>query len=273
MIIEDRLAFASDCVRILRELRSKVKEPQDITKDYILRGAIERYLHLALEAIIDVGMRLTSILGLTKPERYRDIARVFRDCGVLGDDEAKRLELWIGLRNILVHGYARIDYGKIYEVLNEVDELKYFVEKIYEYVRSRGIDPQDEVSREVMGKVRDVLGRYGDVVFAYIFGSYATGKRREGSDVDIAIYTRRSMGWREYIRLIFELEDKLGVSVDVVDLRTAPLLLAYEVITKGIVVIDRNREERVNFETKILKEFLDLKPRLERHYSKIISRQ
>ncbi|MEM0249150.1 MAG: hypothetical protein QXT53_08640 [Ignisphaera sp.] len=56
-----------------------------------------------------------------------------------------------------------------------------------------------------------------------------------------------------------------------VDLRTAPLLLAYEIISNGVVIVDRDREKRLEFEAKILREYLDLKPRLERYYSDILS--
>jgi predicted nucleotidyltransferase len=59
-------------------------------------------------------------------------------------------------------------------------------------------------------RVRKVLERESDVVFAYIFGSYATGEWREGSDVDVAAYARRPLGWRKRVRLALELEDRLG---------------------------------------------------------------
>jgi uncharacterized protein YutE (UPF0331/DUF86 family)/predicted nucleotidyltransferase len=273
VIIKDRLAFAKNYIKVLYELRSRVKEPRDIIEDYILRGAIERYLHLALEAIIDVGMRLASTLGLKKPERYRDVARVFRDCGAIDVDDMKRLELWIGLRNILVHGYAEIDYEKLYQALSEIDELELFVEKIYECVEGRDIDPQAKTLEGIVGKVREVLERKENVIFAYVFGSYATGKYIRGSDIDIAVYTKKPLKWRELIELALELEDSLGVEVDVVDLRTAPLLLAYEVISKGVVVVERDKEERIGFETRVLKEYLDLKPRLERYYSEVLSKR
>ncbi|MDK6027921.1 DUF86 domain-containing protein [Ignisphaera sp. 4213-co] len=256
----------------MKLLRSKVRDLRYF-EDYVLRGAIERYLHLAIEAIIDVGMRIASILKLIKPERYRDVAKIFRECGVLSYDESKRLELWIGLRNVLVHGYARIDYGKLYEVLQNIEELENFVNRIFEYVANRGVDPQKESLSNIVDSVKKVLEKRSNIVFAYVFGSYATGVYRDESDVDVAIYTRNSMGWRELVELILELEDATNKKVDVVDLRTAPLLLACEVVSKGIVVVDRGVEERIDFEVKTLKECLDFRPRLEKYYSEVLSRQ
>lgn len=271
MIVKNRLAFAKSCIGILYKLRTSVGKPEDIAGDLVLRGAIERYLHLAIEAVIDAGMRLASLLKLGKPERYRDIARILRDCGILDASEARKLELWIDLRNILVHGYAEIDYEKLYGALSEVEELEHLVNKIYRYTADKNIDSEVRGDEDFVAKVREVLEKKSNILFAYIFGSRATSGYRDRSDIDVAIYAENLLKWREFIELALELEDYLGVRVDLVDLRTAPLLLAYEVISNGIVIIDRSREKRVEFETKILKEYLDLKPRLERYYSEILS--
>ncbi|MET1159624.1 MAG: HepT-like ribonuclease domain-containing protein [Thermoprotei archaeon] len=271
MIVRDRLAFAKNCIGILYKLRSSIGKPEDIVDDPVLRGAIERYLHLVLEAIIDTGMRLASIMRLGKPERYRDVAKMLRNCGILDDSEAKRLELWIGLRNILVHGYAEIDYEKLYEALNEIEELERFINKIYRYTVDKNIDPEIKDEEALIAKAREALEKRSDILFAYIFGSRATGRYRDKSDIDIAIYTEKPLRWREFVELALELEDSLGIRVDLVDLRTAPLILAYEIISNGVVIIDRNREKRVEFETRILKEYLDLKPRLEKYYDEILS--
>lgn len=272
MIIRDRLAFAENCIKILYKLRSGFREPRDIAEDVVLRGAVERYLHLALEALIDVGMRLASMLGLAKPERYRDVAKVFRDCGALDYAESRRLELWIGLRNILVHGYAEISYEELFKVLQEVEELESLVTKISRYVLSKDIDPQERALDRILAIVREVLEMESDIVFAYIFGSYATGRCSGESDVDIAIYSREPLSWRKLVELKLKLEDALDLNVDVVDLRTAPPLLTYEVISKGVVVMDRDRGERLSFETRALKEYLDLKLRLEKYYETLLSR-
>jgi hypothetical protein len=69
-----------------------------------------------------------------------------------------------------------------------------------------------------------------------------------------------------------ELEDRLSKRVDVVDLWIAPLLLAYEVVSKGLVVVDRDSEERINFEIRIMKEYLDMRPRLEKYYDEVFSK-
>lgn len=106
VIINDRLAMARSYVNILRSIRDRVRSIDDLNRDLVLKDAVERYLHLAVESLIDVGMRLCSILNLSKPERYRDIARILMNANILSDETGRLFELWIGFRNVLVHGYA-----------------------------------------------------------------------------------------------------------------------------------------------------------------------
>jgi len=71
-VIKDRLALIKIYLKVLHELRKKVKDIDYLTKDFIIRGAVERYLHLTIEALIDIGFRICSLIGL---EKTREISR------------------------------------------------------------------------------------------------------------------------------------------------------------------------------------------------------
>ncbi len=71
MIIKDRLSIAKSYVNVLLKLRERVKSVEELLYDPILRGAVERYLHLSVETLIDIGLRVCSTLSLEKPKRYR----------------------------------------------------------------------------------------------------------------------------------------------------------------------------------------------------------
>jgi len=264
--LRERLALVANYVGILENLRSRVSDIESL-RDPILRGAVERYLHLAVEALIDVSARLCSILRLRRPETYRDIARVLGEAGVLSYEDAKRLELWIGFRNILVHGYARIDPNRLLQALREAGELREIASRLAKFISERNLDPEvGEELRLLMERVRRVLERRDFIAWAYIFGSRVRGERVVKGDVDVAIYTSREVGWRELVEVMNELEDELRTRVDLVHLNTAPPTLAYEIVTTGVVVLDREPEERVGYEARVIKEYLDLKPRLEEYY-------
>ena len=71
----------------------------------------ERYLHLAIEAALDIANHVIADRGYEAPETYRDAFAILAAQGVLDADLARRLQGWAGFRNVLVHAYLAIDHG------------------------------------------------------------------------------------------------------------------------------------------------------------------
>jgi predicted nucleotidyltransferase len=97
------------------------------------------------------------------------------------------------------------------------------------------------------------------VQFAYLFGSRARGTEREGSDADVAVWLdgeRGSFG-AAALELIDVLGAAVGVDVDVVVLNQAPLLLRWQVLRHGRLLLERNRTRRVGFEALTMQQALD----------------
>ncbi|MDP3795057.1 MAG: nucleotidyltransferase domain-containing protein [bacterium] len=69
-----------------------------------------------------------------------------------------------------------------------------------------------------------------------LFGSQATGKRRPGSDTDVAVLSDHQLTLKEKTNLTVKLADALKVSdenIDLVDLWNASPLLQFEVARSG----------------------------------------
>jgi len=87
-------------------------------------------------------------------------------------------------------------------------------------------------------KTLDDLKHYLTTLFAkekvYLFGSYAKGTAREGSDVDIAVLGESSLR-EKMVRAKLDIEDSLlPFKVDLVDLSQSPYLKKI-VLEEGIV--------------------------------------
>ena len=274
-VLRERPALLVDYITILRELSGRVRDAGEFVQDPLLKGAVERYLHLAVEAIIDIGMRICSLKGLGKPERYRDLAVLLRRAGILSEEMAKELELWIGFRNILVHMYARIDPELVVDALRSIGELKNIAEELARGVESLGIDPPEAPAscREDIAKaIKEVLEKRAEVKLAYVFGSWAEGRATDRSDVDVAVYVGDRLGWRDYVALKNELEDAVGRPVDLVVLDNAPPALAYQAVARGMLIMAVDTGLMADVEAKVVKEWLDLRPRLEAYYEAVIRR-
>jgi len=102
---------------------------------------VERRLHICLEALIDVGLRIVSHLGLEKPERYRDLPVILVRSNVIPNNELEVFEKMISFRNVLVHLYAELDPARVYEALQKTDDIRRMASHIANFVRDKGVDP------------------------------------------------------------------------------------------------------------------------------------
>ena len=266
-VIRRRLVLLKQYIDILEGLRDKVSSPDDLRRDVVLRGAVERYLHLTVEALIDIGLHICSELGLRKPERYREIAYILGEKNIIDDRLSKILESWIGFRNILVHVYSRINISKIFEALNSIDEIKSLVSQISSKAMEMKMDP---IHDDVVKRICSVLCKDMNVLAIYIFGSYVSGRFSERSDIDIAVYMDGQIGWKKIVEMKYMLEDVLDRRVDLILLNDADLELAYMILSEGRRIFVRDVERVAEFEVKIVKKYLDMKPRLEEYYRKVI---
>ena len=95
-----------------------------------------------------------------------------------------------------------------------------------------------------------------DVREAYLFGSYAKGKEKEKSDIDIAIYINEELLKDSKKTFDFQIEHMMNLSdifrkeVDLVILNDASPLLKHEVISDGILVVDKDHDKLVEFKKR-----------------------
>ena len=72
-----------------------------------------------------------------------------------------------------------------------------------------------------------------------LFGSRARGAATKASDADVAVLADRSLGLEERMALAEELAGQLAVpadAIDLIDLSSAPPLLAREVAETGVLL-------------------------------------
>jgi len=111
--------------------------------------------------------------------------------------------------------------------------------------------------------IRFILPGFEEIDLAYVYGSFL--KRDDFRDIDIAIHLSEELHPYQRFKLSSKvarsLEKKIlpRVEFDVRVLNCAPAYFQYEVISKGIVVLERDRDMRVDFEAHLISEFLDLK--------------
>ncbi len=124
-----------------------------------------------------------------------------------------------------------------------------------------------------MGNHLETLVNYfqntGEVILAYLFGSWAVGAAGPDSDYDLGILVRAPSPELRY-RLHRDAMRILGTErVDVVRLNQAPVELAYGVIAQGQLLYERSLADRVEYEAYVLGRYGDMLPVLRRQREEI----
>jgi predicted nucleotidyltransferase len=95
---------------------------------------------------------------------------------------------------------------------------------------------------------------------AYLFGSVARGDDRPDSDIDVAVWLADDVGLIELGALGERLGAAVGARVDIVDLRSAPPLLCWQVVAEGQPLLVRDVLLRFDFEMDAVRRYEDTRP-------------
>lgn len=108
---------------------------KEISEDFTLRAAVERYFHLSIECVIDISYMIISDLKLKRPANYRHSIDLLGEQGVIPDEFAYYFAPITGFRNILVHEYAEIDFNLVYKHLqNDLKDLEKFCQYVVQFL-------------------------------------------------------------------------------------------------------------------------------------------
>lgn len=115
------------CNEYLNHLRNIIEEVEfeEFNNNPLLYGSAERFLHLSIEALIDIGNHIISDDNLGRVDVYKDIALILAENNYLSEVEEKLFIKIIAFRNILVHDYMDLDRDVIFNLLkNNLEDIR-----------------------------------------------------------------------------------------------------------------------------------------------------
>lgn len=127
--IEDKINKIKHYLDILIKFQKYSLE--QITKNVLLKGAVERYLYLATDSVISLIEMVVSFKSLQKPMYYSDSVDILSENGIISNNQQKLLHKIIGFRNIMAHDYEKVDYQIVYSILqNNLTDISEFCDYI-----------------------------------------------------------------------------------------------------------------------------------------------
>jgi uncharacterized protein YutE (UPF0331/DUF86 family) len=119
-ILRSLFAVIVERVKYLKEMSEELPTFLSFKRaDHKYKSAIERDLQVAIEACIDVGKVIIAEKRLRPPQSMKDVFSVLYENGFVDRRMLKNLENMVGVRNILVHRYEKIDLEIIYGILKK----------------------------------------------------------------------------------------------------------------------------------------------------------
>lgn len=104
--------------------------PENLNDNEYYRDALYYRLQVAIDATMDVIAMLCKDLGVSVKDDYSNLDELNKT-SMFSSNLIKELHRWNGLRNILVHGYNKIEEETVIKEKNEViSSLKTFVKEV-----------------------------------------------------------------------------------------------------------------------------------------------
>ncbi len=125
-ILRKRMNKLDEYLKVLRRLQRYERE--EFLSEPEHYGSAERFLHLSIEALLDMGNHVIADENMGVVDWYSDVPKLFAGKGFISSDLCEKWIRMIGFRNTLVHEYIDIDRAIVFEILQngleDIEQLK-----------------------------------------------------------------------------------------------------------------------------------------------------
>lgn len=129
-----KIATIDEYLQQLTEYRNV--DPDSYRSDWKTQRIVERTLHLAIEACMDLADSMVADRRLSVPDTGAATLETLANAGVVPAELGRSLARMVGFRNILVHNYARIDPSTVLRVLRtDIDDVARFRDAVLGEIR------------------------------------------------------------------------------------------------------------------------------------------
>ena len=128
-VIENKISAVKKYLKILTRYNKYSR--QEIEDNLDIRGAVERYLYLAVQATIDLADSVIAYKKFRKPSTMSESFHILQEEQIIPIELADKMVKMTGFRNIIAHDYEKINYDIVYDVLqNRLKDIEEFIEII-----------------------------------------------------------------------------------------------------------------------------------------------
>ena len=112
------------------------EEAREIIENNLKLRTVERLFQLIVDASIDINTHIISESDLHVPNDYQGTFATLGDNKILPLDFALKIAPSVGLRNLIIHKYGRVDLKKMVDdIKNEIKQYLEYLKYIDEFIK------------------------------------------------------------------------------------------------------------------------------------------
>lgn len=128
-VLESKISSIQKYLKILAGYQNYSQ--QQLEDDLHLKGSVERYLYLLTQSVLDLAEAIISFKDFRRPQTYSEFFDILQEEKLISKDLTEKLVKMAKFRNIISHDYENLDFGIIYDVLqNRLQDVEEFLKQI-----------------------------------------------------------------------------------------------------------------------------------------------
>jgi len=147
--IEKKIKTVQDRVKRLEQLSGKLDSLRDYQTSPDIKDIAERNLQVAIEACLAIAKIIISTNDLPEPKDNKGVFTVLAEAGILSKKNLGFLLPMAGTRNVLVHGYDKVEDSIVYDVIKRhLDDFAGYLRE----VKKNFLDPAKPTDKGITQK-------------------------------------------------------------------------------------------------------------------------
>jgi uncharacterized protein YutE (UPF0331/DUF86 family) len=128
-----RLENLEENIATLKTLKKRFSI-SDIKENKLDEWSLRYGIFESIQIIINISCHISSKYNLGSAKTYVECIENLQKQNYLNKKLSKNIISAIGLRNLLIHEYVKIDIEQLYDFLNFTDDFSQFIKDIKEYI-------------------------------------------------------------------------------------------------------------------------------------------
>jgi len=135
-VMKEKIEELNRYLKELEKLRSISLE--EFSSSLSKQWMVFHGLQLSIQMLIDIGNHILAAIGENQIEVYVDIIDKLGKKEIIPPEFAQQIRGMAGMRNILIHEYAKVDLDKIFEIIqNRLDDFREFIGYINQFLEKQ----------------------------------------------------------------------------------------------------------------------------------------